>query len=77
MQDRVNNFYNTKVQIIVTDDKGKDKKITEQYLVSAVSVTDAEAITTKYFESTSSDFKVVSVTETKIIDVLDKNSNAE
>ena len=77
MQDRVNNFYNVKVQTIMVDDNGKNKKMSELYCVNAVSVTDAEAITTKYFQTTSSDFKVVSVTETKIIDVLDKDSGDE
>lgn len=69
-------FYSVKVQFIITDDKGKDKKVTEQYLCQAVSVTDAEVITTTEFTNTVSDFKVIGVTETKIIDVLTKESVA-
>ena len=41
-----------------------------QYLALAVSVTDAEVIVTQEFSQSMSDFKVVSVQETKIIDVL-------
>jgi hypothetical protein len=67
-------YYAVKVQFTIISDKGAEKKITEQYVVLAVSVTDAEAITTKYFESQNSDFKITSVTETKTIEVLTKES---
>lgn len=63
-------FYNVKVTFNIEDDKGKVKKVTEQYLALAVSVTDAEVIVTQEFSQSMSDFKVVSVQETKIIDVL-------
>ena len=48
----------------------KQKKNVEQYLVNAVSVTDAESKIHKDFENTVIDFEVSSVSETKIIKVI-------
>jgi len=36
-------YYIAKVKVVTTDDKGRQKKMQEQYCVHAVSVTDAEA----------------------------------
>tara|TARA_R110000803_G_scaffold118943_1_gene187259 strand:- start:541 stop:744 length:204 start_codon:yes stop_codon:yes gene_type:complete len=64
-------YYVTKVQVHHEDpNTGRVKKITEQYLVDAVSVTDAEVIITKALSSQSLDFEVKSVTASKILDVL-------
>ena len=59
-------YYIAKVKVHHTDDKGKVKKLTEQYVVNAVSVTDAEVKATKDFEGSG----VGSVIETKIIKVI-------
>jgi len=63
------------VNVFITDinDKGKQSKVTEQYLVDAVSVTDAEVKVTKLFEDEgmSTDFQVKSVKETKILQVIE------
>ena len=62
-------YYVTKVSVNHTDpNSGKVKKMTEQYLVDAVSVTDAEVIITK--EMKGLNFEVKSVTASKILDVL-------
>jgi hypothetical protein len=60
------------VSIVDINEKGKQTKITEQYLVDAVSVTDAEVKITKMYENEggSIDFQVKSVKETKIIQVI-------
>jgi hypothetical protein len=60
------------VSIVDINEKGKQTKITEQYLVDAVSVTDAEVKITKMYEDEggSIDFQVKSVKETKIIQVI-------
>ena len=64
-------YYVTKVSVHHADpNSGKVKKMTEQYLVDAVSVTDAEVIITKELKSQSLDFEVKSVTASKILDVL-------
>ena len=44
-------YYIAKVKVHHTDDKGRVKKLTEQYVVNAVSVTDAETKVTKDFEN--------------------------
>jgi hypothetical protein len=61
------------VSIVDTNDKGKQSKVTEQYLVDAVSVTDAEVKVTKMYEDEggSIDFQVKSVKETKILQVIE------
>jgi len=64
-------YYVAKVQVEHEDpNTGKIKKLTEQYLVDAVSVTDAEVIITKELSSQSLDFEVKSVTASKIVSVL-------
>jgi hypothetical protein len=60
------------VSIVDFNEKGKQTKITEQYLVDAVSVTDAEVKVTKMYENEGGqiDFQVKSVKETKILQVI-------
>jgi hypothetical protein len=60
------------VSIVDINEKGKQTKVTEQYLVDAVSVTDAEVKVTKMYEDEggSVDFQVKSVKETKILQVI-------
>ena len=65
----MNNIYQVTCQHIDDDGNGKIKKITERYLVNAVSVTDAEAITTKEFGMGLSDFEVKEVKKSRIVDV--------
>ena len=42
-------YFQVNVSIVDFNDKGKQTKITEQYLVDAVSVTDAEVKITKMY----------------------------
>ena len=66
-------YFQVIVSITDINDKGKQTKVTEQYLVDAVSVTDAEVKVTKMYEDEggSIDFTVKSVKETKILAVLE------
>jgi hypothetical protein len=66
-------YFQVNVSIVDTNDKGKQSKVTEQYLVDAVSVTDAEVKVTKMYEDEggSVDFQVKSVKETKILQVIE------
>lgn len=57
-------FYQARVKVQSTDDKTR----TETYLAHAVSVTDAEAKVTEHLSGET--FQVVSVTETKILEVI-------
>jgi|TARA_R100000479_G_scaffold169534_1_gene111353 hypothetical protein len=63
-------FYSVKVTVEHETDKGKIKKLTEQYLVNAVSVTDAEVKINEDFENYPNDWEVKSVVATKIIKVI-------
>lgn len=69
-------FYQVNVELLSETDKGKPKKIREQYLVWATSCLDAETITTKKFvdEGNTLDFTVKSVKETKFLEVLGLSS---
>jgi hypothetical protein len=69
-------YYNVNVSFKVETDEGKEKKIKEKYLVKAIGCTDAEAIVTKEFTGTN-DFKVESIAETKIINVLEADMKDE
>jgi len=66
-------YFQVNVSIVDMNDKGKQTKVTEQYLVDAVSVTDAEVKVTKMYEDEggSVDFQVKSVKETKILQVIE------
>jgi len=60
------------VKIESEDSKGgkKIKNVNEQYLVDAMSCTEAEARVVKKFEGSIVDFEVVSVRGSKIIEVI-------
>lgn len=68
MSDKV--FYNVRTQREVEQPNGKIKKVSEQYLVQAVSVTDAEVTITKHLKDEPFDWTVKSVSETKILEVI-------
>ena len=63
-------YYLVKVKVETDNGNGKIKKNTEQYLVKAVSVTDAEAHITSFLQSSPLEFEVSSVTQTKILNVI-------
>mgnify|MGYP003677329572 CR=1 FL=1 len=65
-------FYQVNVELQGESDKGKPTKIREQYLVWATSCLDAETTTVKKFvdEGNTLDFKVKSIRETKVLEVL-------
>jgi hypothetical protein len=65
-------YFQANVEIVDMNDKGKQTRMREQYLVDAVSVTEAEIKITKMFENEGSnvDFQVKSVKETKILQVI-------
>lgn len=61
-----------KNEIEVNGKKGEvvTKTIKEEYLVEAVSVTDAETKVYKHFDGTLNTFEVTAVTQTKILEVI-------
>lgn len=64
-------YYIAKVKVVMIDNKGQQKKVSEQYCVYAVSVTDAEKKIHHEFKSGGLEFEVTSVIETKIIKVIE------
>ena len=67
-------YYTAKVQLIDTVDtpKGpKEKRTTETYLVEALSVTEAEAKVVEEFKGYTFDFKVKSVSASRIIKIIE------
>ena len=65
-------YFQATVEILDFNDKGKQIRNKELYLVDAVSVTEAEVKVTKMFENEGAkvDFQVKSVRETKILQVI-------
>ena len=64
-------FIEVKVAIEVYAGNGKTKKKNENYLVNAMSVTEAEARVYEYFKSSILPFEVKSAKVSAIIDVID------
>ena len=63
-------YYIAKVKVHHQDDKGRVKKVTEQYLVDAVAVTDAEVKVVEEFDGSNLEFEVSAVMETKLVKVI-------
>jgi hypothetical protein len=67
-------YYIAKIQLtdMVDTPKGqKEKKVTETYLVEALSVTEAEAKVVNDFQGYTLDFEVKSVSASKIIKIIE------
>lgn len=65
-------FFVAKVTYDLPDDSnGKIKKIREEKLVRGYSVTDVEAKVTKQYETFSYEWRITSVSESKIDEVID------
>ena len=66
-------YYTAKVQLTTLTDTAngtKEKKVTEIYLVEALSVTEAEAKVVRDFKGVTIDFEVKAVTNSKIIKII-------
>lgn len=65
-------FFVAKITYDLPDENtGKIKKIKEEKLVKGFSVTDVEAKVTNRFEGFSNDWRITSVSESKIDEVID------
>ena len=63
------NYWQVDVKLTMEHESGKIQKVTEKYLVEAVSPTDAEAKVYKDFEGESK-FTVDKIVKTKIIKII-------
>jgi hypothetical protein len=70
-------YFTVSVKVSHEDDKGKIKKVTERYLVDAMSVTEAEARVTKALEDYPNEFEIVSASTSRIIDVITPDTMPE
>lgn len=64
------NYWTVTVQLEHENDRGRIQRVKEQYLVNAISATDAEAKIYSDFEG-ESNFSVVGVMQSKIIKVIE------
>jgi len=64
-------FYLVKTIVEIEKENEKIQKIKENYLVPAVSCVDAETKLHEYFKNDKLTYTIVSVSETKIVDVLE------
>ena len=67
-------YYTAKVKCKIENDNGKIQKVTELYLVDAVSVTDVEVQITNKYKDSNFDWELTNVAETKILEVLAANA---
>jgi hypothetical protein len=63
-------YYNVTVKIATENPKGGKKWMSENYLVDAVSITDAETIVHEDFKMSGLEFDVKSASISKIVKVL-------
>ena len=67
----MNNYFECKVTFLKTLDNGKEKKVTECYIVNAVSFTDAEAKITEHMSAyLSVPFEVKSIRKYKVAEIV-------
>lgn len=64
------NYWQVDVKLTIENEQGRVQKVTEKYLVNAVTPTDAEAKVYKDFEG-ESNFTVEKVVKTKIIKIIE------
>jgi len=71
MNEQTLNFFLVRVEFTsVNEETGKAKKIKTQYLVDAMSCTEAEARTHQYLKDTVLDYEIVSAVKSPIEDVI-------
>ena len=62
-------FYDVVVSMIIVDEKGREKKSNEKYLIDASNIVEAEKNVTKLLDGTMSDWKIVSISVSKTKEV--------
>ena len=70
-------YFTVSVKVSFEDDKGKIKKVTERYLVDAMSVTEAEARTTEFMKTDVRDSEIVAVNQSRILEVISPKETPE
>lgn len=71
MNEQTLNFFLIRVEFeTINEQSGKPKKIKTQYLVDAMTCTEAEARTHQYLKGTVLDYEIVSAVKSPIEDVI-------
>lgn len=74
MDEITTKYYLVKVEFeTVNESNGKPKKIKTQFLVDAMSCTEAEARTSAYLKDSTMNYEIVSATKSPIEDVIEAN----
>jgi hypothetical protein len=67
-------YFTVTVKILSDNGNGKIKKVTERYLVDAMSVTEAEARATEYLaKGGTQDFEIVAAGVSRVVGVIEKS----
>ena len=70
-------WYKTKLVFTSMDDKGKEKQEIHYMLVEGTNIDNAKDNLDKFMETTMVDFKVVTISETAIMDIYKYQNNAQ
>jgi hypothetical protein len=71
MSENITKYYLVKVEFETVTDSGKPKKIKTQFLVDAMSCTEAEARTHEFLKESVMDYEIVSAVKSPIEDVIE------
>lgn len=70
-------FIEVKVEFETDNGNGKIKKVTETYLVDAMTVTEAETRVHEFFKGSVTPFEVKSAKVSKVIDIIKQTNKSE
>lgn len=68
----INCFYEVGTEIIKVDEKGKEKRSKESYIVDAKSTDEIQSIMDKVMEGTMNEWEIVSIKKTNICGLVQK-----
>jgi hypothetical protein len=66
-------YFSVSVAFRRDNGNGKIKKVTERYLVDALTVTEAEARVVKYLSDCPDEYTISSASESRIVEVIEAN----
>lgn len=64
------NWYLCKIKVDRNTEDGSVKKVTEPYLINAMSYTEAEARTAEHFENDTPDFQITNISKANYSDII-------
>lgn len=64
------NYFESKVRLVAIDEHGREKKVTETYLIDAMSYTEAESRTVECLKDFQTEWNIVSIKKSNINEVI-------